>query len=228
MEPNEIKELVEASGLKKGELESELGLAQSTLSKVIKGTRSLNAKKLSALKRICNKAIKEMQGPEALEIAKNNLQENKARIEKERNAVNSVETKNPLTPEESFQVPDVNVLAETYTKAPESDTITFSNAFPPVPEVPPVPDVNALAEPPNNPLLSWENIAKQSQEIAELHDLGQRFKTICEAIDKTPDEMLNWIADMYVAPVQTEPVVIAHEDDVREFPRPDSSLFKYL
>ena len=206
MEPNEIKELVEASGLKKGELESELDLAQSTLSKVIKGTRSLNAKKLSALKRICNKAIKEMQSPEEkiiLEIAKNNLLENKARIEKERNAVNSVESKNPLAPEETFKAPEV----------------------PPVPEVP---HVSALAEPPNNPLLSWENIAKQSQEIAELHDLGQRFKAICEALYKTPDEMLNWIADMYIAPVQTEPVVIAHEDDVREFPRPDSSLFKYL
>lgn len=241
MEPDEIKALIEASGLKIGEIESQIGLAQSTLSKVIKGTRSLNAKKLSALKRICNKAIKER-------VEQNNLPENKEQIEKDRNKISGLELKNPLTPEEAFNLTEekapkyFNTVAEalnsTQPPVKAEGTITqedlddlfkaVKNSQQPAPEVPEekAPEVKALAEPPNNPLLLWEDIEKRSQEFQEIYDLGQRFKTLCEAITKNPEDVLNDISNRWIA--DTPPVVIAHEDDVREFPRPDSSLFKFL
>jgi predicted transcriptional regulator len=42
MQPNEeLKNLIDASGIRKGELEERLSIPQSTLSKVVKGERKL-------------------------------------------------------------------------------------------------------------------------------------------------------------------------------------------
>jgi hypothetical protein len=61
--------------------------------------------------------------------------------------------------------------------------------------------------------------------LNEIQDLGRRLQTLCEFIGKTPDEILKDIADRWVP---KEPVIIPPEEDVRQFPRPDTSLAKFL
>src|SRR3546814_19980015 len=69
-------------------------------------------------------------------------------------------------------------------------------------------------------LFDHDKINARIHYLNEIQSLGQRLQTICEAINKNPDEVLNDIADRWMP---EEPVIIQPEEDVRYFPRTDRS-----
>jgi hypothetical protein len=86
-----------------------------------------------------------------------------------------------------------------------------------------------------NPIMPNEaspNADEDQEEDAnidlEIYDLGHRFNEMCKATGQPPEEVLKEIAVHWHKQQETTPVIIPHEEDIREFPRPKNSLFKFL
>lgn len=115
MEVQEIKDMVEASGLKVGDLEKSMGVAQSTLSKFLRGERKLAAEKVFILQKLCAAAIKKVE-----KVAPSENDNEVLRIISLGSRIISLCDKKDIGPEAYLDTLESDTPAETFFKRPNN------------------------------------------------------------------------------------------------------------